>query len=222
MPPILGDVEALFGEDAAFVSLIIGNAVSVSTFVEVVLSPTSTAWPLSLAVSTLLEVLGRTGIQQRAELWVVARLAARFGVQWSTRMAKSSALKLVYLHSLGGTGYVALTMAVSIGFLRAVTFGNPAAIVWLDVSPTVWRVLLAQLVFGVTADATVWAVERKGLERFELSAQFAAGHPLHDTALRDFDLKGLRIRLRPGRRAHCQWHLRRIRCVPRPGGSESD
>ena len=60
-------------------------------------------------------------------------------------------------------------MAVCIGCLRAVTFGDPAAIVWLDVSPTVWRVLLAQLVFGAMADATVWAVERKGLQHFELA-----------------------------------------------------
>jgi thymidylate kinase len=44
---------------------------------------------------------------------------------------------LVFSHSLGVTGYVALIMAESIGCVRAVTFGDPAAIVWLDVSPTV-------------------------------------------------------------------------------------
>jgi hypothetical protein len=127
---------------------------------------------------------------QRAELWVAARLAAQLGWQWPTQIAQITALKLVYLRSLGGTGYVALAMALCIGCVRAVTFGDPAAIVWLDVSPTVWRVLVAQLALGVMADVTVWAVERKGLARFELSTRFAAGHPLRSTAFRDFDLKG--------------------------------
>jgi hypothetical protein len=190
VPPILGDIEAVFGYFAAFFALIIGNAASVSTLVEVMLSPTSTAWVLSLAVSGLQEVLTRTGLAQRTELWVAARLAAQFGLQWPTRLADSNALKLVYLRSLGGTRYVAWTMALSIGCVRAVTFGDPAAIVWLDVSPTVWRVLLAQLALGMMADVIVWAVDRKGLAGFELSTRFAAVHPLRSTAFRDFDLNG--------------------------------
>ena len=157
---------------------------------EVMLSPTSTAWLLSLTASALQEVLIRTGVQQRAELWVAARLAAQFGVQWPLFFAQTTALELVYLHSLGGTGYVALTMAVCIGCLRPVTLGDPTAIVWLDVSPTVWLVLVAQLAFGAFADAMVWAVERKGLRHCELPVQFAAGHPLSNTAFSDFDLEG--------------------------------
>ena len=50
------------------------------------------------------------------------------------RFALMSAPKLVYLHSLGGTGHVAPTMALCIGCVRLVTFGDPTAIVWLDVS----------------------------------------------------------------------------------------
>jgi hypothetical protein len=193
VPPILGDIEFIFGSVAAYFALIIGNAASVSTLVEVMLSPNSTAWLLSLAVSALQEVLSRTGLMQRAELWAAARLAAQFEVQWPTQMAQTTALKLVYFHALGGTGYVALAMALCIGCVRAVTFGDPAAIVWLDVSPTVWRVLMAQLAFGVIADVIVWVVERKGMQNFELSARFAADHPLRDTAFRDFDLKGYTV-----------------------------
>ncbi len=105
-------------------------------------------------------------------------------------LCRTTALELVYLRSLGGTGYVALTMAVCIGCLRPVTLGDPTAIVWLDVSQTVWHVLVAQLAFGAIADAMVWAVERKGLRHFELPAQFAAGYPLSNMAFIDFDLKG--------------------------------
>jgi hypothetical protein len=148
---------------------------------------------LSLAASALLEVPTRTGMLQRVELWAAGRLAAQFGLQWPVSAVHTDALELVYLRSLGGTGYVASTMAMCIGCLRAATFGDPAAIVWLDVSPTVWRVLVAQLAFGVLADTTVWAVERRGLQRFELSARFAADHPLRNTAFRDFGLTGYAV-----------------------------
>ena len=104
--------------------------------------------------------------------------------------SRMNTLQLVYLHSLGGTGYVAPTMAVCIGCVRAATFGDPYAIVWLDVTPTVWKVLLAQLASQVVADAAVLAIQKLGLQKFELSAHFAAGHPLSNTAFRDFSLKG--------------------------------
>jgi hypothetical protein len=81
-------------------------------------------------------------------------------------------------------------MAVCIGCVRAATFGDPCAIVWLDVSPTVWKVLLAQLASQVVADAAVLAMQKLGLQKFELSAHFAAGHPLINTAFRAFGLEG--------------------------------
>ena len=190
VPPILGDVEVTFGYGATACAVIIGNAASVATIVESMLVPASTAWVGSLALSSLMEVLARTGRMQRVELWVAAKLEAWFQLQGPMHAARTSALKLVYLHSLGSTGYVAPTMALCIGCLRAMTFGDPGAIVWLDVSQTVWRVLLAQFVFGVAADATVWAAAYKGLLHFELSTRFVAGHPLINTAFRDFDLKG--------------------------------
>jgi hypothetical protein len=122
--------------------------------------------------------IGRDGVQQRVELWVAAKLAAKFEDQWPMRIVEVSALELVYFHSLGGTGYVAQAMALCIGCLRAVTFGDPGAIVWLDVSPTVWKVLLAQLASQIVGDATMRASKKLGRQQFELSARFAAGHPL--------------------------------------------
>jgi hypothetical protein len=193
VPPLLGDVEAVYGPTVAFFALIVGNAASVATIVEALLAPTSMAWVVSLVVSLLLEVLTRTGIQQRFELWVAAKLTATYEIQWPMRLALMSALKLVYLHSLGGTGYVAPVMAVCIGCVRAATFGDPAAIFWLDVSPTVWRVLLAQLASQIFADAAVMATKKMGRQRFKLSAHFAAGHPLSNAAFRDFGLEGYAV-----------------------------
>ena len=190
VPPLLGDIEAMYGYQTALVALIISNASSVATIVEVMITPGSTIWALSLAASALLEVLTRTGLAQRSELWAAARLATRFGLEWPLRRAQTSALKLVYLRSLGGTGYVAQAMALCIGCLRAVTFGDPGAIVWVDVSQTVWRMLVAQLAFGFLADAIIWSVVKKRLQHVDLSARFGADHPLSVTDFRDFDLKG--------------------------------
>jgi hypothetical protein len=99
-------------------------------------------------------------------------------------------LELVYLHSLGGTGYVAPVMAMCIGCMRAATFGDATAIVWLDASPTVWKVLLAQLASQIVGDVAVRAAKKMGLQKFELSAHFAAGHPLSNTAFHAFGLEG--------------------------------
>jgi hypothetical protein len=186
-PPLLGDIERVYGSCAAFFALMVGNTALVATLCSSMLAPDSTAWVLSLASSTLLEVLGRTGMMQRVELWIAGGLAARFRLQWP---AQTTALKLLYLRSLRGTAYVAPTMALCIGCLRAATFGDPSMIVWLDVSPTVWRVLVVQFVLGLLADAIVWAVRKKGLQHFEMSARFAADHPLRNTASRDFELDG--------------------------------
>jgi hypothetical protein len=193
VPPLLGDIEAIYGYLAAFFALAIGNAGSVATIVEAMLAPTSTAWVLSLVVSFLFEMIARTGVLQRVALRVAAKLAAKLDLEWPVRLALMSTLELVYLHSLGGTGYVAPVMAMCIGCVRAVTFGDATAIVWLDVSPTVWKVLLAQLASQIVGDAAVRAVKKMGLQKFELSSHFAAGHPLSNTALRDFGLQGYAV-----------------------------
>jgi hypothetical protein len=190
VPPLLGDVEAIYGYFVATFALMIGNAGMVAAIVETTLAPDSTAWVLSLVVSFVLEVLARAGIQHRFELWVAAKLEATFEIQWPMRIAQVSALRLVYLHSLGGTGYVAPTMALCIGCVRAATFGDAAAIVWLDVSPTVWKVLLAQFASQVVADVAVRAMKKLREQHFELSTRFPAGHPLRNVAFRDFSLQG--------------------------------
>jgi hypothetical protein len=65
--------------------------------------------------------------------------------------------------------------------------------VWLDVTPTVWKVLLAQLASQVVADAAVRAMQKLGLQQFELSAHFAAGHPLSNTGFRSLGLQGYAV-----------------------------
>jgi hypothetical protein len=190
VPPLLGDIEAAYGPTVALFALIMGNVASVATVVEATLAPTSMAWVVSLVVSLLIEVLARTGVQQRFELYIAAEITAKFEIQWPMRIAQMSALELLYLHSPSGTSYVAPLMTMCIGCVHAATFGDATAIVWLDVTPTVWKLLLAQLASQVVADAAVLAMQKLGLQQFELSAHFAAGHPLSNTAFRDFGLQG--------------------------------
>jgi hypothetical protein len=54
----------------------------------------------------------------------------------------------------------------------------------------VWKVLLAQLVSRIVGAAAVWAMKKMGLQQFHLSSHFAAGHPLSNTAFRDFSFQG--------------------------------
>jgi hypothetical protein len=163
-PPLFGDIEAVYSAYAALLALMLGSAASVATLVGAVLVPDSWAWLVGLAGSVVLEVLMRTGMLQQPQLWAARRLAMRLGLDWPVHMAQTSALKLVYLHSLAGTGYVAPTMVLCIGCLRAATFGDPAAIVWLDASPTVPWVLLAQLCQRIIVDVTLRAARKRGLQ----------------------------------------------------------
>ena len=116
------------------------------------------------------DVMLRIGILQRIEVWVAGKLHTYVGLEWPVRVAKVSALKLVYFSALGGTSYLAPVMALSIGCLRAATFGDVRAIVWVDVSPAVPWVLLAQFTLGVVSDLIVWFVKaNKGRIKFEAS-----------------------------------------------------
>jgi hypothetical protein len=189
VPPLLGDIEALFGYSAALVALVVCNTASLATLVGAMLAPNSNAWALGLAGSSLFEVLARTAIQQRILLQIAGGLHARFGVRWPMHLVEAPALRLVYLQALGGAGYVAPTMAMCIGCLRAVTFAEPRSIVWLDVSPTVPWVLLAQFCFGFCTDTAVWLAKRRGFIRFVLAAR-PLDHPFGLLARRDFDFKG--------------------------------
>ena len=70
------------------------------------------------------------------------------------------------------------------------TFSEPLAIIWLDVSPTVKWVVLAQFGFGFVVEAAVWATAKTGFVEFVTPAHLSLGHPLRNTALRRFDPKG--------------------------------
>jgi hypothetical protein len=205
VPPLLGDIEAIYGYLAAFFALIVRSAATVATIVEAMLALDSTA--LGNQLGRLVARRGNRSHRHPASCRAMCCSKACSEVRRPVAgaLGPMSALELVYLHSLGGTGYVAPVMAMCIGCVRAVTFGDATAIVWLDVSPTVWRVLLAQLASQIAADAAVRAVKKMGLHQFELSAHFAAGHPLSNTAFRAFGLEGYALVFGPGWLLHYDW-----------------
>jgi hypothetical protein len=118
----------------------IGNAASVATIVETVLAANSTASIVSLVVWLLLGLLNQTGVQQRfdAELWSAAKLAAKFEIQWPVLIWRDRLRR--------SDGHVHRVRA-------RCDFRGCYRIVWLDVSPTVWKLLLAQLASQIVGAA---------------------------------------------------------------------
>jgi hypothetical protein len=118
------------------------------------------------------------------------RAAAHFELENAAKLVRISALKLAYYRSQLSTEFAAPILTLSIGCLRAVTFGDLRAVVWLDVSPmAVWVIAVHLLTEMLLVEAAVFVAERKGVTRFEFVDR-PAGHPVGNTALRAFDLKG--------------------------------
>ena len=121
---------------------------------------------------------------------VQLRAAAHFELENAAKLVRISALKLAYYRSQLSTEFAAPILTLSIGCLRAVTFGDVRAIVWLDVSPmAVWVIVVHFLTEMLVVETSVFVANRKGLMHFEF-VERPEGHPVGNTALRAFDLKG--------------------------------
>jgi hypothetical protein len=64
-PPLLGDVEAIYGYVLVLFALLIGCGSYASMLVEVLNNPESSAWVTGIATGAFLEVMDRTSITQR-------------------------------------------------------------------------------------------------------------------------------------------------------------
>ena len=118
------------------------------------------------------------------------RAAAYFELENAAKLVKVSALKLAFFRSQLSTEFAAPILTLSIGCLRAMTYGDVRAVVWLDASPmVVWVIVVQFLTEMLLVESSVFLAERKGFARFEFVDR-PADHPLGNTALRAFDLKG--------------------------------
>ena len=77
--------------------------------------------------------------------------------------------------------YCSLAAVLSIGCLRAVSFGDVQCIVWLDVSPTIWMVMVADASSAVFERGATLIASKLGLVRFPMVSSYPSDHPLLDT-----------------------------------------
>jgi hypothetical protein len=177
-PPVIGDIEAAFGQLAALAALIIPNAKFAANLVEVMYTPTSRAWVSGICMSCLINIAKRSGLWSR----IFKKMLAPCG--WE-EFATTNALKVIYFRSQSGCGYVTEIVVLFIGTMRALWFSQRAMIIWLDVNPIIGWVLILSVVMGLFEDAVVWVVQRLGWESFAMPADFSPDHPLGNTGQRN-------------------------------------
>jgi hypothetical protein len=139
---------------------------------------------MGLAVSFVTEFIDRTSVTQRIQL----RLAAHFELEKVARLVRITALKALFSKSQLCTEFAAPIMVACIGALRAVTFSDARAIVWLDVNPTVVLVIVSHFASEAMLEAMIWLAYKK-FTRFAF-VDIAPGHPLGNLGLRNFPMQG--------------------------------
>ena len=77
--------------------------------------------------------------------------------------------------------YCSLAVVLSIGWLRAISFGDVQCIVWLDVSPTVWMVMVADATSAVSERGAMLISSKLNLVHFPMVSSYPSDHPLVDT-----------------------------------------
>ena len=77
--------------------------------------------------------------------------------------------------------YCSLAVVLSIGWLRAISFGDVQCIVWLDVSPTIWMVMVADATSAVFERGATLIASKLNLVHFPMASSYPSDHPLLDT-----------------------------------------
>ena len=185
LPPILGDQEVVYGCVGSWFALAMSAVPFAAMLIEVMMTPSSRSWLLSLATSTVLSFATRTGLSQHVQLRILAIVFPSH--PQLARLAAYDAVYVAYVTSLGS--WSALIVCLSIGGLRAVTFSDARAIVWLDVNETVPYVILGEVCGQLICTTAAWLGHRRGLIKRTMSS-FAAGHPLGNVDFRTMDAKG--------------------------------
>ena len=190
-PPILGDIEMVYGANIAISALLIDNIKFVSTLVEVMFNRGSRSWMTGLIFCVVSDVLKRTGVIAH----VLHRLLAKCGKQ---KWAMMDAIELNYLRSQRHVGYVAASTGISVGCLRAITFGDARAILWLDVDPIICVVFLSNIGAQLLTDLIVRLVDRANVIAHPMKVGYPSDHPVINAVRRDLSMRGYAYVFLPG------------------------
>ena len=193
---LAGDIDTLFGHLVSLAALLLENAKFVAGILEVTYTPNSFSWVYALLFSTILKILKRVGVWQRVLTKALLKIPPRF--DRIREIASTNALKIAFLRSQEGCGYVASIMAVCIGCLRAARFRDWKATIWLDVDTSVTIVIFVCVAVEILQDVITRVAEKTGLVKFPITAAFAGEHPLGKTDRRPFGLAGYLVLFGPG------------------------
>ena len=133
-------------------------------------NPDSNAWCLGVVAQLVSNVLRQSGIMHRT----LHHLLGRIGKQ---QLAECDSLEVLVQRSQAWSFEPTLLLTLSIGCVRAVSFGDARAILWLDVNVMVPTVLAAGIACELLTRLIVWAVERRGWAGFPM-VSYPAEHPL--------------------------------------------
>jgi hypothetical protein len=185
-PPLVGDCENGFGSIVAASAVITENVKLLSTFVEIVKTPTSRVWLVTLAITIPLTVWRRSG--------AFNRLLVRAGLG---ELAALDALQLSYLRACTGFGYFGLVLIIFLGGTRAVMLGDPWLVIWVGVNSSrysVLIVLLCQLTAGIVQDFALFVLRKLKLVHYPMcrlnDGTGASNNPLGSREKRLLDAKG--------------------------------
>jgi hypothetical protein len=112
-------------------------------------------------------------------------LLARIGKQ---QLAECDSLEVLVQRSQAWSFEATVFLTLCIGCVRAVSFGDARAVLWLDVNVLVPTVLAAGVACEVLTRAIVWVLHRCGLTGFPM-VSYPKDHPLGTFAPRTFPYK---------------------------------
>ena len=117
LPPLLGHIEAPVGYIIGFMAIFIVNCPLLAMVLEVVYTPSSRSWAIGLSLSMAFTVLKQFG-------WLQHMMMRLFGLGGKAEWATMNAVKVAYLRAQLCGIYVSVSIMLSIGVLRAITFGH--------------------------------------------------------------------------------------------------
>merc|ERR1712087_1002501 len=118
----------------------------------------------------------RTGVWYRILNSMLSRAGPRFRC---LSLSSVDSLQVSVLRAQFGVGYMGPIILLAIGVLRAVSFRNLQAVLFLDVDPMVAVVLLAFLLAEILEDVCIWMMSRSKKIRFPIATEWH-GHSLSD------------------------------------------
>ena len=187
-PPIAGEQELVFANWVAAWCVGIENVTTISTVMEVIISPNSRAWITGLVFGIPFSLLKRSGWLTR----VLVSVSDPFGMG---HMPAMNALRLVYLRAQVGCTYMCFSIMLCLGATRAAMCGDWKQLFWIGVNEStysVFAVLMAGLGGQLVEEVFMRVIRTAGFVQYPIVVTYCdQNHPLGSAIHRDNSMKGM-------------------------------